>query len=166
MIAKISTRSFFNSSSTGWREYIEWIQLTHLAEIRTIDPSLNEYVANCGDLAVDIGLIEQKIKELPTANPENEYYQLKIMVNKQDRVLNIPGFTYLGIDLTDETHTSSILNCGAWRKGLFKFTKKLNKFGLLDSDTALHIQQILPDEWQEDPHSFVDLWAVYAMREH
>jgi hypothetical protein len=165
MIVEISTREFFKSNSTFWHKYINWIQLTHLSEVRTIDPGLNTLVSNVDPIEVDIGLIEQAIKKLPKPNPENEYYQLKIKLTKQAVVPNISGFAYLGIDLADETQTSSILNCGAWKKGLFKFIKKLNKFGLLDCDTALHIQEILPDEWQEDPHSFVDLWAVYAMND-
>lgn len=161
MIAELSTRKVFNSSDKGWSKYVDWIELPFLEEVRSLDSYLNNYVDQCGDFSIELSQLEQYLKLLPVAKVPSEYYQLKIMLSNTDTVPAVAGFRFLGIDLSDETHTSSILNCGPWDGSLKQYAKKLNRYGLLDLPTAIEVQRILPDEWQEDPHSFVDLWAIY-----
>ena len=70
----------------------------------------------------------------------------------------------LGHDLSNETHTSSLLNCGPWEGQLKPFTERLNEYGLLSRQDAESAKKILPNEWGDDPHARVTVWALYERR--
>ena len=44
----------------------------------------------------------------------------------------MPYLKFLGYDLSDETWTSSLLNCGRWEGELMKIAQRVNQYGLLN----------------------------------
>lgn len=164
MNIELSTGKLFNAECEGWAKYIDWIDLGHLKQVITLDTSLNPYVADCGDWQVSLEELEETTKQLPVPDGDREYYQWKVMLDEDGKVPKIPGFVFVGIDLSDETHTSSILNCGAWDHGLKQYKSNISDCGLLPLDIAMKVRGILPDEWRQDAHAYVDLWAIYKKR--
>jgi hypothetical protein len=65
--------------------------------------------------------------------------------------------------LSDETHTSSLLNCGPWEGKLSPLASRLNCYGLLTYEDAVLAQTLLPTEWPGDPHGEVTIWALYEV---
>ncbi len=160
MNVEISVRERFHDQSNGWEKYITWIGLPKLTKIRTMDPALNPYAKDCGDYPVVLDEVPDMLGKLPKPK-EEEYIQLKTDISESLKIPDLPEFKFLGLDLADETHTSSILNCGPWEGELQKFVPCLNEYGLLDLESAMRVKDILPNEWDDDPHSYVDIWAVY-----
>jgi hypothetical protein len=67
------------------------------------------------------------------------------------------------MNLSDKTHTSSLLNCGPWTGELAPFTLRLNPFGLLAQEDARTTQPLLPAARSNDPHSIVEVWALFKI---
>lgn len=63
-------------------------------------------------------------------------------------------------DLSDWTWTSSFLNCGRWQGQLAALAAGSRSNELLDLAAAKRAQDILPAEWNDDPHSDVTIWAL------
>ena len=74
-----------------------------------------------------------------------------------------PRLKLLGYDLSDETWTSSLLNCGRWEGILAPIAQQVNQYGLLNLEDAKIAQSLLPDAWCNDPHAFVTIWALFEM---
>ena len=151
----------FTESDDGWEKYINWIGLPHLHEVRTIDVSLNPVLVEYYQISSVEELIE-KINELPEYNAE-EYY-IRLAINRTEE--EIPGLSnlsvkLLGYDLADYTEVSSILNCTHLTNEEISFGDRMNPFGLLSYEDALHFQKILPEVWKDEAHAYVDIWAVF-----
>jgi hypothetical protein len=73
------------------------------------------------------------------------------------------GYSLLGYDLSDWTHTSSLLNCGPWKGRLAPLAERLNEYGLLSHDDAITAKGLLLTEWPDDPHGDVTVWALYEV---
>ena len=109
----------------------------------------------------DFGALLTQFKPL---EPATEYYQLLVHLSLGRPAPRDPSrFRLLGYDLSDETHTSSLLNCGPWTGELAPFTLRLNPFGLLAQEDARMAQALLPDAWGNDPHSIVEVWALFEI---
>ena len=159
----LSRRRTFRAGDPGWDEYIVFIGLPHLREVRTLDGTLNEdldgsaYVNALDELTALLDHFE------PSA-PGVEYYQILVHQVLERPVLQDPSrFHLLGYDLSDETHTSSLLNCGPWTGELASFTWRLNQYGLLAQEDARVAQALLPAAWGNDPHSIVEIWALFEI---
>lgn len=157
----LSTRRTFREGDEGWPKYVEFIGLASLKEVRSIDSSLNKYVEDCGSCPL------QSYEDLSTAlaqlpAPSGREYLL-LYVNVDGAPPPRERCTLLGYDLSDETHTSSLLNCGPWTGVLAPFTQRLNKFGLLTLNDAAAARSLLPRTWPGEPHANVTVWALYEV---
>jgi len=158
----VSTRKRFRKGDRGWAEYIRSVELPFLSEVRTIDSALNRYADDAGDIECSPETLGRSVEALPVPKPEDEYYLLAINLNA-DFATNIPsGWKLLGYDLSDETETSSLLNCGPWEGLLKPFTERLNSVGLLSRNDAESAQRLLPREWGTGmDHAYAAVWALY-----
>lgn len=158
----VSTRQRFQHGDPEWDDYITWIELPQLREVRTLDAGLNKDVDKCGNLYCEPSEIGAALAMLPRPANDHEYYLLG-RVPESDTADSIDGFEFLGCDLSDETMTSSVVNCGPWRGRLAPFVGRLNAVGLLTVSDARHVQDILPVEWGADePHAAAQIWALYG----
>jgi hypothetical protein len=158
----VSTRRRFLHGDPEWDVYITWIGLSRLREVRTLDAKLNKYVDECGSLYCEPSEVESVIEMLPRPSSDHEYYLLGRSLESEDATY-IDGFDFLGCDLSDETMTSSVVNCGPWSGRLAPFVGRLNSVGLLSVSDARQVQDILPVEWgTEEPHAAAQIWALYG----
>lgn len=136
--------------------------MPHLREVRTLDAGLNRYVAECGSIYCELSEVESVLEMLPRPASEREYYLLG-RLQESESAGAIEGFDFLGCDLSDETMTSSVVNCGPWTGRLEPFVGRLNSVGLLSVSDARRVQEILPVEWGADePHARARIWALYG----
>jgi len=158
----VSVRRRFRRGDKGWSDYLEYVDLPPLSEVRTIDSGLNHYAQDSGYEECTTETLAQALKELPIPDPKDEYCLLAINLTT-DTTERVPdGWKLLGYDLTDETHTSSLLNCGPWEGKLQPFMERLNEVGLLSRADAELARKLLPIEWGETmDHANVDVWALY-----
>ena len=158
----VSTRQRFQHGDPEWDGYITWIALPQLREVRTLDAALNKYVDKCGSLYCELSEIGSVLEMLPRPANDHEYYLLGRLLESEGAI-SIDGFEFLGCDLSDETMTSSVVNCGPWKGRLAPFVGRLNSVGLLSVSDARHVQDILPIEWGADePHAAAQIWALYG----
>jgi hypothetical protein len=158
----VSTRKKFCKRDQGWAEYIRSVALPVLSEVRTIDSALNRYADGAGDIECSPETLGRSVEALPIPKPDDEYYLLAINRNADSEAYVPSGWKLLGHDLSDETETSSLLNCGPWEGLLKPFTERLNRVGLLSRDDAEAAQQLLPRQWGEGmDHAHVAVWALY-----
>ncbi|MCG2711516.1 MAG: hypothetical protein L6416_04225 [Candidatus Omnitrophica bacterium] len=161
----LSSRNKFSSGSKKWSQYINWVNLKNIKEIRSIDAELNQYVEHCGDYECSYEDLNE-VKECLPKPSKNQYYLLAIEMRSGVNTSNedLENFYFLGYDLADSTCTSSILNCGELKGNLAIFKEKLNKYGLLNLEDAKMLKDMLPRCWgQEEPHAKVNIWGLYEV---
>jgi hypothetical protein len=158
----VSTRQCFRYGDPGWDSYVASVELPHLREVRTIDAGLNKYVEQCGCVFCDSSEVESVLETLPRPTDGRGYYLLgRSLESDGDGAPD--GFELLGCDLSDETMTSSLLNCGPWQGRLRPLVSRLNSYGLLSIADAREAQRLLPLEWgAEEPHAAADIWVLYG----
>ena len=160
----VSTRERFRANDAGWAKYIAFIGLPQLSEVRSIDAALNPYVERCGSLDVrSFSDIPDALATLPRPAREDAYYLLFLDPEAEAVPPDLSGYRLLGHDLSDETHTSSLLNCGPWTGKLAQFRHRLNEFGLLTLDDAQLAKSLLPEVWPDNPHADVTIWVLYEV---
>ncbi len=161
----LSVRRKIRRGDKRWLEYVKSVHRPHLDELRTIDFYMNPYAPHAGDIECTLETLAQGLDDLPIPDPNNnEYYQLAIdILTESDSVARLPeGWKLLGYDVSDETLTSSLHNCGSWEGQLEPLTRRLNDVGLLSLADAELARKLLPMEWGEaEPHAHVTIWAVY-----
>jgi hypothetical protein len=109
----ISTRQRFQYGDPKWEAYITRMKLPHLREVRTLDAALNKDVDDCGDMYCELSQVKSVLEMLPRPARDREYYLLG-RLQEAVSAAAIHGFAFLGCDLSDESMTSSVLNCGPW----------------------------------------------------
>ncbi len=160
----VSTRRTFREGDAGWPKYIEFVGLPALTEVRSLDSMLNEYVDDCGECSLQsFDELESSLASLPRPSNDREYHLLFMDAEHEEPPPTSTQCTLLGFDLSDWTHTSSLLNCGPWIGELARFTSRLNRYGLLSYDDALSAKAILPLAWPDHPHADVTVWALYEI---
>lgn len=158
----VSLCETFKHGDTGWDTYQTFINLPHLHEVRTIDSGLNDVLEGMFSL-LSLHELPGLLADLVLNDESSQYLQLAINVSEHALPSPLPTAILLGFDLADETHTSSLLNCGAWTGELLPFTSRLNRYGLLTLADATAVQAMLPQLWNGDPHANADIWAVYEL---
>lgn len=157
----LSTRNILSRGDDDWQGYIEFIKLPHLKEVRTIDPWVNK-IADGSLFLTSLDEVEEVLAMLQPPEPVKQYSQLLVNVSDEEIApQDISRFHFLGCDLSDETHTSSLLNCGPWTGILAPMTQRLNQYGLLSLEDAKLAQELLPSVWENDPHAYVDIWTLF-----
>ena len=160
----VSTRRAFREGDGGWSKYVEFIGLPELKEVRSLDSMLNDYVRDCGSCPLQsYDDLAGALEALPRPSDEREYYLLCVDAEHEQAPPARVRCKLLGHDLSDETHTSSVLNCGPWTGELAPFTHRLNGNGLLTLDDAVAAKSILPRAWPGEPHANVTVWALYEI---
>ena len=160
----VSTRRSFREGDEGWPKYVEFIGLPELKEVRSLDSMLNEYVQDCGSCPLEsYDDFAAALESLPRLSNEREYHLLFVDAEREQPPPADVPCTLLGHDLSDETHTSSLLNCGPWTGELAPFSRRLNAYGLLTLEDAVAVKSILPRAWPDEPHAKVTVWALYEV---
>jgi hypothetical protein len=160
----LSVRKRIRRGDKRWLEYIEAVERPYLDEVRTIDFYMNPHAPHSGDIECNPETLALALDQMPIPDPNNEYYQLAIdLLTEPESVARLPdGWKLLGHDLSDETRTSSLHNCGAWEGQLEPLTHRLNEVGLLSLADAELARKLLPLEWGENmDHANVTIWALY-----
>lgn len=157
----LSTRRRLSHGDTDWTGFADFVGLPHLSVVRSIDSCWNRCIE--GNFAVASMLdLWETLASLRPAESETEYHLLCVDSAHHDTFTH-PQLTFLGYDLSDETWTSSLLNCGRWEGELAPLAAGSQPNGLLDLSSAKTAQEILPVEWDDDPHSYVTIWALYEV---
>ena len=158
----------FLKDDPGWEDYIKWMKLLYLNEIRSIDPYLNKSYLNEGGIGMYLlekHQIEGALEIIPKDFPTSFYLMFAVPLSK-NFLFDLPfEIKLLGCDLSDETHTYSLLNCGLLEGELQPFSKRLNKFGLLNEEDAKEFQKLLLKIWSKnDPHANTNIWVLYEVK--
>lgn len=161
----LSLRRIRRAGEPEWAEYLAFIGLPQLTEVRTIDSwcnpcSTGNYLA--GSLEQVWDLLE--IDMLPVPASSDEYYLLFTDAFGPFGQITHPRLRLLGYDLSDETWTSSLLNCGRWQGVLEPIAQRVNGYGLLSLEDAKLAQDLLPGVWAGDPHSRVTIWSLFEVQ--
>lgn len=158
----LSTRRIRRSGEPEWDDYIQFVGLPHLREVRTIDSWCNPCVDGNYRVRMLDELWEQlEVSLLPVAG--SEYYLLFTDALGPNGSIRHPRLRLLGYDLSDETWTSSLLNCGRWEGVLEPIAQRTGANGLLSLDDARLAQSLLPEVWGGDPHGVVTVWALFEV---
>lgn len=161
-ILLVSTRRLFQRGDPGWESYVDFIGLPQLRKVITIDTSLNAYVDRCGDYIGELDDVPSLLEMVPRPKPPREFHLVAAAVGETEPP-RPDGFELVGFDLSDETTTSSLLNCGPWQGDLEPLTERLDEDGLLTLADARLAQQLLPRVWGPvDPHAHVTIWALFV----
>jgi hypothetical protein len=160
----LSTRRIRRRGDPEWDQYIGFIGLPHLQEIRTIDSWCNPCVdGNYPLVAIDELWERLEMDLLPVPVSGREYYLLFTDAFGPNGSVQHPRLKPLGYDLSDETWTSSLLNCGQWQGVLEPIARRTGQNGLLALEDAKLAQSLLPQVWKNDPHSVVTVWALFEV---
>ncbi len=160
----LSTRKIRRAGEPEWNGYMQFVGLPHLEEVRTIDSWCNPCLD--GNYAQDsIEGVWEFLEAGVLKAPENddEYHLLFVDAEGEHHPLRHPRLQLLGYDLSDETWTSSLLNCGRWMGPLEAIARRTKPNGLLNFEDALQAKALLPEAWNGDPHAFVTFWALYEI---
>lgn len=159
----LSKRQVIRAGDPGWNSYIQFVGLTHLREVRTIDSSCNPCLGANYPLSTLEELWEREKMGLLPPPASGEYYLLFTDASGMSGAVSHSRLTLLGYDLSDETWTSSLLNCGRWQGALEAIAQRTGENGLLKLEDAKLAQALLPEAWDGDPHSYVTVWALFEV---
>jgi hypothetical protein len=144
-----------------WDDFVRYKGLPHLREVRSVDSWLNPCLD--GNYPVcSIDEVWDRLELLPELAQEREYYLL-FMDALEGGFPQHPRLKLLGYDLSDETWTSSLLNCCIWQGDLEPIAQRTGGNGLLGLEDAKLAQALLPEAWPGDPHGFVTVWALFEI---
>jgi len=155
----LSTRGIRRRGDPEWDPYIHTVGLMHLWEVRTIDSWCNP----CLEGHYPVYTLEElweRMKLLPEIKDDRSYHLVFMDASRPGGVPQHDRLKLLGYDLSDETWTSSLLNCGRWQGPLESIAKKTQSNGLLGLSDAKLAQTLLPQVRPGDPHSNVTVWAL------
>ena len=154
----ISTRKIRRPGDDEWPFAVRFPQME---EARSIDSWINPCVDDCGNYCVtELEDLAGPLTLLPKPPSNREYY----LVFTDAVARPLPPDSRLGAAshaLSDETWTSSVMNCQNWQGRLAPLAARAGHNGLLSLEDAKTAQQLLPEEWPGDPHSRVTIWALY-----
>jgi hypothetical protein len=162
----LSTRAIRRSGDPDdpkWDDFVRFVGIPNLREVRSIDSWCNPYVV--GDYPVfSLDELWERLEQLPLPDPRREYHLLFTDALAPGPPLEHPRLRLLGYDLSDETWTSSLLNCSQWQGVLEPIARRRGENGLLGRlEDAKLAQALLPEAWGGDPHSHVTVWALFEV---
>lgn len=160
----LSTRKIRRAGDPEWDDYVRFVGLSHLREVRSIDSWCNP----CEDGNYPVCTLDELWQRLetdllPVPTPGSEYYLVFTNALGCNGSVAHPRLKPLGYDLSDETWTSSLLNCGPWQGSLERIARRTGENGLLSLEDAKLAQALLPDAWGGDPHADVTVWALFEL---
>lgn len=160
----LSTRRVRRRGDPEWDTYIEFVGLSHLREVRSIDSWCNP----CVDGNYPAFTLDELWAHLESGMPrapacKSEYYLMFADALGTKGSVEHPRLRLLGYDLSDETWTSSLLNCGRWQGVLEPIARRASENGLLGLEDAKLAKALLPEAWGDDPHGLVTIWALFEV---
>lgn len=158
----LSTRKIRRAGYPEWDSFIEFVGLKHLREVRTIDSWCNPCLDG-NDPVNTLDELWERVNLLPPLNSGIEYHLLFTDALGPNGSVAHSRLKLLGYDLSDETWTSSLLNCGQWQGALEPIARRTGENGLLSLEDAKLAQALLPEVWGGDPHGFVTVWALFEV---
>lgn len=164
-IVYLSLRQLFRQGDTDWESWLNSIGLSQLREVRSIDSWVNKYAGDeRGNFILESpDEIEEMLVGLPHPKPDKDYYLVFTSVALGFEAALREKYIFLGYDLSDTTHTSSLLNCGLWEGELAPIAQRVNQYGLLNLADAMLAKELLPQAWGNDHHAFVTIWALFEI---
>lgn len=158
---RLSMRQLFRQGDPDWEGWLNFIGLPQLVEAHSIYSWVNKYA---GDEGANFILespdeIEETLGELPLPQAGKEYYLVYTSLENGFEPALREKYDFLGYDLSDETYTSSLLNCGRWEGELAPIAIRVNKYGLLTLADVTLAKELLAGAWNNDHHAFVTIWA-------
>ncbi len=149
------------TGSLIWDQYIAWIKLKCIDEVRSYDSILNPIDRG---ITFEVSSLREVVSKFPLLKVTHPYQYLQLAINTvEENVPPLPEWVQLlGYDLVENGYAiSSLLDCGPWEGELTQFTTRLNKFGLLGLEEVKRAEVMLPIVWGHDePHAFADVWAI------
>ena len=171
-----AVKRFDLTNGEAWRKFIEWLGLTQLQEVVSLDLILCPTVF--GELTAKdwrhnvqedfkITLFHDLDHVLRRVAGDDRVSVLALMQNPTEdevRSFNDARFALRGFDLVElQTGISALVNCGGFDKAFAP--TELSDCGLLaDHARALTVQKRLRAEYPDEPHADCDLWAVWQMK--
>jgi len=159
----LSTRFKFREGDERWSKYLAFVGLPELKEVRSLDASLSPCVDDAEYPVASLAELPTVLETVPPVANEGQYHLLVVDTEEEELPSGRADCRLLGYDLSDETHTSSLLNCGTWEGRLSPLASRHNGYGLLTYEDAVLVQTLLPTEWPGDPHGEVTIWALYEI---
>jgi len=159
----LSKRQVLRAGDPEWSSFIQFAGLTHLREVRTMDSSINHCLDGDYPIRTLDELWEREKEGLIAPPTSNEYYLVFTDASGSNGSISHSRLAPLGYDLSDETWTSSVLNCRRWQGALEPIARRALGNGLLTLQDAKLAQAILPEEWDGDPHSHVTIWVLFEV---
>ena len=99
----LSTRQRLCKGDANWDAFTNFVGLSHLSEVRSIDSSCNPYVE--GNFPIDsMSYLWDNLESLLPQKATNECHLLFVNSEYHD-IFSHPRLTFLGYDLSDETWT-------------------------------------------------------------
>jgi hypothetical protein len=158
----LSTRATRPRNAPDWDDFFRHKGMPHVRDVRSIDSWLNPSV----DGHYGAGSLDQawEMLDLLLKPPGEGEYHLMFTDALAGDLPEHPRLKLLGYDLSDETWTSSLLNCSNWQGELAAIAQRTGENGLLRRlEDARLAQALLPDAWPGDPHSLVTVWALFEI---
>jgi hypothetical protein len=157
----MSTRAICRSGDPKLDDLVRFKGLPPLREVRSIDSWLNPCVeGHYGACSLDQ---MWEMLDLLFKPPGEGEYHLLFTDALAGGLPEQPRLKLLGHDLSDETWTSSPLNCGNWLGELEPIARRVGENGLLGLEDAKLAKALLPDLWPGDPHGLVTVWALFEI---
>jgi hypothetical protein len=160
----LSTRAIRRAGAGDpeWDDFIRFRGRPQLREVRSIDSWRNPCVT--GNYPVySVGDVWDRLELLPEPARGREYHLLFMDALAAGDPPEHLRLKLLGYDLSDETWTSSLLNCCLWQGELEAIAGRTGENGLLGFDDAKLAQALLPNAWPGDPHGIVTVWALFEI---
>lgn len=155
----VGVRKILRPGDDAWMSYYYNHPFSQVEQLRTVDTYFNEVIDGTYLIASLDELLD--ILEMLPAPGDNQYYQLYTDALTHEPPAPQHRLTLLGYDLSDWTSVSTLTNCGKWQDDLEPLASCVNKYGLLDLESAQRAQILLPQLRVGDPHAQVTIWAVY-----
>ena len=171
----IAVEKFGPESGTRWTSYITFSGLTQISRIATLDGCLcpaviKEKTAADWDQVIQKDFMTDFFRDpdyLLNRVAEIPLFQIIGFIHQPDEIFP-HGFTdsrfeFVGYDLMDKTHTSSLLNCQGFPNSFSN--SELNVYGLISTyKRAKEVKDDLPAKYPEEGHAYCDIWALWIMR--
>lgn len=161
---RVSVRRPHPADDPLWPRYLAELGLTgRAADLRTIDG----WVCPKGEgvrgdrILSTLDEVSRYLSKIRVAHAD-EYVRVYVDADLLPLSFAHPDFRLLGYDLSDETRTSSLFNCGSWaEQGLGDLAARRNDHGLLAIDDAREAQERLPIAFFDDHHGWCTVWALF-----
>lgn len=162
-IWRVGLRRPHDVTDPMWSGYLADLDLVGRHDVCSIDGWVCPYGRRePGDAAfATLAEVERYLPHVDIGG-DDEYALVFVDADVATLPVDHPALRLVGYDLSDETHTSSLLNCGPWHEqGLGELAVRRNERGLLDRADAYAARDLLPIAFFDDYHGWCTVWALF-----